>query len=598
MQNQHDLLNPLQTWIHLEAWFPSSPLFSTSGLSPCSSVYSVAPAFQVQMNRPNILVLMTDQQRFDAMSCAGNPEIHTPHLDTFAASGVRFSQAITPTPVCVAARMSFITGQRISRTGWVANSALPGYVPELPTIMSSLLQAGYWTQGVGKMHFRGRHYGLRDLTTMEECIDDRIDDDYLRYLRDQGVRTRFPKGMRDLLMMQPQTCGIPVEHHMNTWVADRSVDFLREHMHHRKDTPFFLWSSWISPHPPFAPCEPYDSMYDPAEMSLPPFTDRPIESLPPGLYGQRGRLDGAHRDPDRLRRLRALYYGLVSHIDDGVGRILGELDTLGIADNTVVLFVSDHGEMLGDHGLCQKFSAYEHSVRIPFLLRWPGKTRPGGVCDDLVSLLDFYPTLLEELGLSYPDELDPLTGGNLFGKEGGGLREEREAFVVDFGAGESRWISIRSKTKKYAFYARGGVEECYDLSSDPWEERNLIADPPVWKDAYRNRLLTWERQYGTPGSLDGDNFRSFPAPPVPEETNCRNVTLNDGPWPNRLPDDEKDAVEPFAEAFTRALSKETSLSPDKLSIDLYKTLIEQTDPRNRAAEPLEGTPWETAYRNA
>jgi len=468
--------------------------------------------------------------------------------------------------------MSFITGHRISRTRWVANSSLPGYVPELPTIMSSLLGAGYWTQGVGKMHFRGRHYGLRDLMTMEECIDDRVDDDYLRYLRDQDVRTRFPKGIRDLLMMQPQTCGIPVEHHMNTWVADRSIDFLREHTNHRKDTPFFLWSSWISPHPPFAPCEPYDSIYDPARMSLPPFTDRPIESLPPGLFGQRSRLDGAHRDPDRLRRLRALYYSLVSHIDDG--------------------------EMLGDHGLGQKFSPYEHSVRIPFLLRWPGKTRPGSVSDDLVSLLDFYPTLIEELGLGYPDEVEPLTGGNLVGKDGGGLREERDAFVIDFGAGESRWISIRSKTGKYAYYAKGGVEECYDLSSDPWEERNLITDPPAWKDAFRNRLLTWEKRYGTPDSLDGDGFRSVPAPPVPEEAECRNVTLNDGPWPNRLPDDEKASVESFAEAFTRAIRKERSLSPDKLSIDLYKTQIEKTDPRNRAAESLDGTPWENAYRNA
>ena len=167
------------------------------------------------MNKPNILVLMTDQQRFDALSCAGNPEIRTPNLDALAASGVRFSQAVTPTPVCVAARMSFITGQRISRTHYVANSPLPGPVPELPTLMGSLLNAGYWTQGIGKMHFSGRHYGLRHLMTMEECIKHRPDDDYLMYLREHGVRTRFPKGMRDLLMMQPQTCDIPVEHHMN-----------------------------------------------------------------------------------------------------------------------------------------------------------------------------------------------------------------------------------------------------------------------------------------------------------------------------------------------------------------------------------------------
>jgi arylsulfatase A-like enzyme len=546
---------------------------------------------------------MTDQQRFDAMSCAGNPKIRTPHLDALAASGIRFSQAVTPTPVCVAARMSFITGQRVSRTGYVSNSSLPGYRLELPTLMGSLQEAGYWTQGIGKMHFRGRHYGLRDLMTMEECISDRVDDDYLCYLRDQSVRTRFPKGVRDLLMMQPQTCSIPTEHHMNTWVADRSVDFLREHTHHRK-TPFFLWSSWISPHPPFAPCEPYDTMYDPSNMALPPYTDRPIGSLPPGLHAQRARLDGAHRDPDRLRRLRALYYGLVSHVDDGVGSIMAELDNLGIADNTVILFVSDHGEMLGDHGLGQKFSAYEHSVRIPFLLRWPGKTKPGTVSDDLVSLLDFYPTLLDELGLPYPEQLEPLPGANLVGKEGGGLRNKRKRFVIDFGAGETRWISVRTKSEKYAYYAKGGVEECYDLLSDPWEESNLADRSPSWAKALKDQALDWEQQFGTPDSPDSPDslvnqaFRSYPVSPVPDETDCRHVTLNEGTWPNRLPAGEIESVESFPEAFTRAISKESLLSPDKLSIDLYKSQIEQTDKRNRGTDSLVRTPWEDTYRNA
>lgn len=370
------------------------------------------------MDRPNILVLMTDQQRHDAMSCAGNHEIHTPALDALSASGLRFAQGVTTTPVCVASRISFITGHRISRTGWVANNALPGPLPELPTLMGTLLRAGCWTQGIGKMHFRGRHYGLRHLQTMEECVNHVIDDDYLRYLRANGVRTRYPKGIRDLLMTQPQTCGIPVEHHMNTWVADRSIAFLREHTTHRTDQPFFLWSSWISPHPPFAPCEPYDEMYDPDQMDLPVYADQPLDDLPRGLLGQRGRLSGTHRDPDRIRRLRALYYGLVSHVDDCAGRILDELDVLGLADNTVILFVSDHGEMLGNHGIGQKFCPYEHSLRIPFLLRWPGRTEAGRVSDDLVNLLDFFPAILEELGLPYPDDYQPLTGASLVGRDG------------------------------------------------------------------------------------------------------------------------------------------------------------------------------------
>ena len=153
----------------------------------------------MRSSRPNILVLMTDQQRFDAMGCAGNAKIRTPNLDALTASGVRFGQAVTPTPVCVAARMSFMTGHRVARTHWVSNSALSGPVPELPSMMSLLSRAGYWTQGIGKMHFRGRHYGFQNLLTMEEGVDHWVDDDYMRYLRKEGVRTRFPKGIRDLL---------------------------------------------------------------------------------------------------------------------------------------------------------------------------------------------------------------------------------------------------------------------------------------------------------------------------------------------------------------------------------------------------------------
>ena len=140
--------------------------------------------------RPNILLLMTDQQRFDALGCSGNDRIRTPNLDALAASGVRFSNACCPTPICVASRMSFITGHRAARHHWVTNGALPGPVPELPTLMTLVHRAGYRTHAVGKMHFCGRHYGLEGHERMEECVDARIDGDYLMYLKRQGVRTR------------------------------------------------------------------------------------------------------------------------------------------------------------------------------------------------------------------------------------------------------------------------------------------------------------------------------------------------------------------------------------------------------------------------
>ena len=557
-------------------------------------------------DRPNILVLMTDQHRADAMSCAGNPILRTPAMDAIAASGVRFTNACAATPVCVASRMAFITGHRAAHTHWVDNSALPGPQPELPSLMSLLLRAGYWTQGVGKMHFRGRSYGFRKLLTMEEGVAHRIDDDYLRYLRDVGVQARFPKGIRDLLYFQPQTSGVPVEHSASNWVADRSIEFLHEHARYRPDQPFFLWSSWIAPHPPFAPSEPYDELYDPVAMPLPEYADRPLHDLPSALWPHRARLDGAHRDPDRMRRIRALYYGLIGQIDDGIARIMAALRELRPEQNTVVLFTADHGEMLGDHGLSQKNCPYEASVRVPLLLRWPGRTLAGTTCDDPVGLTDVLPTLVAELGLDYPVGRRPLPGESLVGVPGGGLASGRGDYVIDYGQGPRRWIAVRTRYHKYALFAcDGGREELYDLRTDPHERTNLAATQPELAAALRERALEWERNQGLAqaageaASFRDGRFRTFPAPTgIPSEEELCEVVVNEGAWPKRVPADEAVTLESFANAFTRAISKESTLTPDKLSVASYKRKLARLGARDSGAESLVGTPWEQAWRDA
>ena len=539
--------------------------------------------------RPNILLLMTDQQRYDALGCAGNGLIRTPNLDALAARGVRFSNACCPTPICVASRMSFITGQRASVHHWVANGALPGPIPELPTMMTLLHRAGYHTHGVGKMHFCGRHYGFVRRERHEECAELRIDSDYLMYLKAQGVRTRHPQGLRDLLYYQPQTSGIPLEHHPNEWVADRAIEALRDHVRYRSSKPLFLWTSWISPHPPFAPCEPYDSLYDPEDLPLPIHAERPLATLSSSAWGHRARLDGAHLDPDRIRRIRALYYGLVTHVDHAVGRVLAELDAQGLRDNTMVLFFSDHGDMLGDHGLSQKNVPYEPSVRVPMILSWPGRTDPGRVSDDLVGLTDVLPTLVEELGLKYPLDLPPLPGANLLGAGGGGLAETRDAYFIDYGSGASRWISLRTRTHKYAIWATGGFEELYDLEADPEETRNLIDREPALARDMRERALGWERTDGLSASLDGDELRRYRQAALPGGDELRGAVVNEGRWARNLPAEEADSVETYADAFTRAIAKEDTLSPEKLSLSEY---------RRKGGHPLAGTPWEDAWRDA
>ena len=471
---------------------------------PQARTVSTAPSSR----QPNILFLMTDQQRADALGCSGNPAIRTPNMDALAVSGVRFSQAVTPTPVCVAARMSFITGHRAARTHWMANSSLPGPTPELPTMMTLLLQSGYWTQGIGKMHFQGRKYGLRNLQTMEEGVKHWIDDYYIRYLRENNVRTRYPKGFRDLLYFQPQTCGIPIEHHMNTWVADRSIDFLQEHTRCRPNQPFFLWSSWISPHPPFAPCEPYDDMYDPADMDLPNFADRPIETLSPTLYSNRARLDGAHHDPDRMRRLRALYQGLVSHVDDGVGRILAELDALGLSDNTVVLFISDHGEMMGDHGILGKTVMYEESIKVPMVMRVPWLNQDQKNVPGNFSHIHIVPTLLSLMGQPIPENIPGRDITPVL--EGGDSLENEDVFIEWNGSdghpipGEaevnpqmsSPWRTIVAAERWKLNMSPDDQCELFDLNSDPGEMVNLYDDPTHANHVsdLARRLKRWQQE--------------------------------------------------------------------------------------------------------
>jgi len=539
------------------------------------------------MKQPNILLLFTDQQRYDALRCAGNEEILTPNLDALATSGIRFTNACTPTPVCIAARMSLIFGHRMNRTNWVGNRKLPGPAPELPSMMTLLHDAGYWNHCIGKTHFYNRHYGLHRHESAEEVINCYLDDDYLIYLRKNKVRTRFPNGLRDLLYYQPQTGGIPKEHHKTTWVTQRASEFLRTHVRYQRRKPFFLWVSWTAPHPPFAPCEPYDSMYNPDDMQLPVFTERPISTLPAYTWGHRARLDGAHQDIDRLKRIRALYYGLVSHVDEGVGQILNELDTLGLSDDTIVIFTSDHGDMLGDHGLSQKNVPYEHSIRIPLIIRWPGRTKSGKICDDLVGLTDILPTLIHGLGLEYPVNCGPLPGESLLSAGGGGLSSGRDGYFVDIGHGQNRWIGLRTATHKYAFWASGGHEELYNLQEDPSETNNLVSTEPDLAEHFRRRVLAWERLHGFRESFYGDDFRTYPEPPIPREE-PRGVVINEGKWPDNLPADEKDELETFAEAFTRAISKETSLSPEKLSIKEYK----------EKGGDLRRTPWEEAWLKA
>ena len=519
------------------------------------------------MTPPNILLLFTDQQRADALGCAGNPHLRTPNLDRLAAEGIRFSHAVTPTPVCVAARYSLVTGRRIRDHGWVANSSLPGPRPEPPALMALLGHAGYRTHGVGKFHFQptGRHHGFQRMELMEEIPRSRADDDYLQYLQAQGYgHIREVHGVRNLLYQQPQTTVIPEEHVGSTWVADRAVAFLAEHARYRPGRPFFLWASWIAPHPPWNVPESWMDAYDPDHLPLPVYLERPEEDLTVQARQHRSLGDGAHTSPARLRRIKALYYAQVGLVDKGVGRILDHLERLGLAGDTLVIFASDHGEMLGDHGLWQKSAPYEPAIRIPFLLRLPGRVGAGQVQDDLVSLLDILPTCLDAAGAGYPGPALP--GASLLGRPGGGLAEPRRDIVIDYGVGPQRWLCWRGQRHKYVVLLGGGKRELYDLAADPEERHNLAAAEPALAADLEGRLVAWEREHGFAQSLDGDRFRILPPPAPGAPRNAQFPT-----WVANLPPDELAAMQSPGDAVRDAIRHEDSFRLEELDLAFWRS---------------------------
>lgn len=519
---------------------------------------------------PNILVLMVDQMRSDYLGCEGNPWMLTPGLDRLAREGTRFARAVTPVPVCVAARHSFMTGLRCAAHGRFGNN-VPDPEPQVPTVMQQLGLAGYRTRAIGKMHFRPvrRHFGFHAMELMEEIPDFREEDEYLTYLKANGYgHVREVHGVRNLLYHLPQVSVIPEAHHGSAWVADRTIDFLRAN----RGKPFFCWSSWIAPHPPWNPPEPFASMYDPSTLPLPHNFDRDVNTLPGRHRAATNAYDMGDATPEMLRRVKALYSGSISLIDKGVGRILDTLDELGLAEDTMVVFCSDHGEMMGDHGLWQKGIPYEASVRIPMLVRYPGRVDAGVVNDQPVSLLDLAPTFLDVAERDHSGPM-PHAGGSLLGRKGGGLAEQRDDLVVEIGRGATRWLSLREDRYKYSQWLADCWEELYDLETDPDEDTNLLLGDAALEhreraDRMRARLTDWERKNGFADSLsaDGSLVDLGVAPTDPAE---HRVNTQFPRWVDRLPDDELAAMEPRGASVVNAIAHEDTFRLEDLDLEAW-----------------------------
>ncbi|MQA02189.1 MAG: sulfatase-like hydrolase/transferase [Streptosporangiales bacterium] len=361
----------------------------------------------------NILLICTDQQRFDALGCYGNPHIATPNIDRLAAGGVLFENCYVQSPVCAPSRASLMTGKYVHSHGLWANGV--DIEPHHELFTRKLADAGYDCGLVGKFHLGACQRGR---------MEPRLDDGFrvYRWAHDpypgssENQYHRWLKSRRPDLYAEasdPDSSvtfdAMPTEAHYSRWIADETIDFLRS----ARDTskPFCFVTNFFDPHHDFEAPKEYVDRY--LHAPLPPVNteDGELTGKPAILRAASEKSYGGHAKgyteytAEELRYARAAYYGMVTLIDDEVGRILGALEKEGLADDTLVVFTSDHGEMLGDHQLMLKGPMmYECAVRVPLVLSWPGKLPRGERRAELVQWVDLPSTLLDAAGVA------PLTG--------------------------------------------------------------------------------------------------------------------------------------------------------------------------------------------
>ena len=510
------------------------------------------------MRRPNILLITTDQQRHDTIHAAGCDFMKTPNLDALASDGVLYRSAYSPVPACVPARHCLLTGLPPRYHGFDQNyfdnaRQVPYDIASFPRILSD---NDYDTHAIGKMHFSPtrRANGFDHLCLMEEIPRYLEDDEYTMYLREKGWgQVQSVHGVRHLLYFRPQQSFIPEELHGSSFVADRTIEALRRN---RGNRPFFIWSSFIHPHPPLDVPPRWAHMYDDAAIP------EAYESATP-VSAQSRETAGVFENgsAEILDRVRRLYYSAISFADWNIGRILDELKRLGMYDDTLIIFTSDHGEMLGDNGAFQKEIPYEGSVHVPFILKPSRGLVPAVGEGEKIDLYDVMPTILEASGAVHPDKVHPFPGRSLFSSE-----RDRRYLFAQFGCGNYRWISLIGDRYKYNYYYGGGHEELFDLVSDRRERRNLLYGAPdndvlAVRDEMRNMLISRERSEGLEGYADGSGLKVMEEY-IPKKRRERNFPM----FVSKLSESERSAFLPLEAEIDLAIRNEPLVRKEDLPL--------------------------------
>lgn len=489
-----------------------------------------------ELKRPNVLFFVVDEMRADHLGCAGNALVRTPNLDRLAAEGVHFPRAYCNNPICMPARTTMFTGCLPRDHGvWHNNMEMRGPLPLLPQMLAD---AGYATHAAGKLHvsrwipepdsdpkadrfpeasdawhsgriahFPTPYFGFQSVDFVGGH-GSWVYGDYFRWLENEILDARKRLGPQGALAPPTGTpncwkMSVPEALHYNHWIADGAMQFIEGAA--GRGQPWFLWCSFPDPHVPFCPPAPYCDMYDPAAMPLPNRREGEIEELSP-YYARimdksvapNGTVGGIIPDA-HWQEMLALTYGMITHVDTEVGRVLAALDRLGVRDDTLIFFVSDHGDMMGDHWMIYKGPfMFEGCVRIPLIASLPGGVR-GVTARTLTSQIDLVPTVLDVCGVSSPIEdrlaktdhpyrlqqaepIDVWPGASLRPVLEGRTDTVHDAVVIQ---NDTPYMGLRIRTLvtarwKLTVYIGRTYGELFDLENDPCELHNLW-NRPEWR---------------------------------------------------------------------------------------------------------------------
>jgi len=451
-------------------------------------------------NKPNILWLCTDQQRYDTIAELGYPDVSTPNIDKLVKHGTTFERTYCQSPICTPSRASFLTGMYASSVR-VNRNGIPTFPEFPPLITKTLADNGYTCGLIGKLH----------LTSAYQRIEERADDGYSYWQYSHAPRDDWETGHdyadwvaskgENLSELITHVEGVPAEFHQTTWCAEKTIEFIQQN----QERPWLASVNMYDPHPPFNPPQAYRDLFDPAQVKPPLFRESDIaqqQKLAKVAFQSKGQhpdnldinspilpqtaqpnLVEAETSGERdARTLKAAYYAMIKLIDDQVGRIIEALEASEQLDNTIIIFTSDHGETLGDHGLIQKGCRfYEGLVRVPLIWSWGNQFGKDVRSHALVELTDIVPTLLDVVGLDIPNYI---TGKSLYpiltGEQTPDTHRDYvrceyiDALDLPDNSSATMFYDGRYKLSLYHSHNLG---ELYDLQEDP-DEFNDLWDSP------------------------------------------------------------------------------------------------------------------------